>query len=148
MKMDAVSACIPIPVDHKIGDAKNMLPHPFVLYDETGTKVVLTIPPSGTILRAIATAQPMGNTTLEDGTVVPILLGHARHAGIDNHIPEGPIIVSDIVARTINELESKDGSPQPQRVIWVPDTNPSSVVRDQDGSILGVKRIVLASGVL
>jgi len=103
----------------------NLTPHNVVIVDEQGN-VILDIPPSGQVARVRVKQTPTGE-------VCGIPVVQTTFEGVEN-LPgprEGVIyVVSSMVAQVVSGRQD----------VVAPDTSPESVVRDEDGRIVGVKR--------
>ncbi len=102
----------------------NLTPHPIVLY--RGDEPVLTVPPSGTVARVSTHQMPSGEV---DG--IPVV--RTSFGKVEN-LPERQegtfYVVSTLVAQAVPFRDD----------VIAPDTGPESVVRDEDGKIVGVRR--------
>jgi hypothetical protein len=128
--------------DYNLAHAVNCTEHDFTLYDDTGTKVVLVIPPSGTVLRA--EDLPRATTRVEAGDAEAVVqIGLPERGPVYPDIPDAPIIVSEVAARAI--LAHHTPEKPFVHPIWVPCTGPESAVRDEAHRIVGVKSVVLAA---
>ena len=108
----------------------NLTPHDICVLLEDGSKIVY--PRSGKVLRAIPEKQKyLGK--LDDG--VPLVTA-PTFVGVDlgDLDSNAPIIVSAIVAELLNDRMYEG-------VVLSPDTGPDSVVRDNEGKIVAVRRL-------
>ena len=107
----------------------NRTPHAVVVFVD-GTSHI--IPASGIVARATSLPQeqeaPFAHEGVEIPCVTPPNFGGAE--GIDG---EEPILVSALVAPIAATVRAG---------IYSPDTGPGSVVRDGQGQILGVRRLI------
>lgn len=106
----------------------NWTPHPIVLIRDDGTRD--TIAPAGYVPRLAEETEPAGELA-----GVPVV--RMKRGGLTSAppaVPEGAaVIVGDVVA---DALAAALGVR-----VYSPDTGPSSVVRDGDGRIAGVRRL-------
>ncbi len=118
-------------------DAVNLTPHDIIVFAQDRKTVLFTVvPEQGEALR-LEQEKERSVFYLEvgDGVKVPCNSGPAVHAGMNRDPPNKPVIVSELVARHLVETGFAYS-------IFIPDTNPESVVRD-GGRILGVTRMTL-----
>ena len=124
-----------------LNKAFNYTPHTVTLYANDKKTVVWWLTAQSDPLRLVEAADSRLtiNAPVEGvGSVVPCIVGESSYTGL-NHTPHaGPIIVPSLVA----DYLIKTGFEHP---IFCPDTNPASVVRDDEGNILGTTRMVLRS---
>lgn len=117
----------------------NLTPHDINLFDPSGSKRILTIPSQG-VVRAKMETEPLGILYTDDGIALPIV--NATYGPPEGPLPEFSdevaIIVSHIAAQSILSHH-----PEWTGHILVPDTGPGSVVRDENGRILGVRQFIL-----
>lgn len=119
-----------------------MTPHPVTVIRADGSEV--TYPPSGEVLRAIAAPQDPVECT--DGLTV---VAPPRYTGV-SHPPPAPgarVIASAIACEaamaSVTEEEEFEGSGWAGVWLVSPDTGPESAVRDEQGRIRAVRRLVL-----
>ena len=138
----------------------NLTPHEIVVYDESGKNVILRIPPSGQIARVhseqVVVEKVDGipvvvtvyseveglppvceNCKIYGQKNCPLIRGYTKEKIKENtntnfcvlQVPKKYFIVSSIVAQHVSRED-----------VLAPDTSPDSVVRDEKGRILGVRR--------
>ncbi|GIQ64893.1 hypothetical protein PACILC2_34610 [Paenibacillus cisolokensis] len=110
----------------------NLTPHEVVIYNAEGTDIIASIPASGVVARVAQTAKPQSPVN-----GIPVVL--TEYGEVDGLPPEQPDvynIVSIVVAQALAAAGVK------RTDILVPDSGPASVVRDPDGKILGVRRLM------
>jgi len=122
----------------------NLTPHEVTIYDATGTKVLTRIPPSGFRAHLVEDTRVRG--TLAD---IPIVEKRYGPVLVDNETPHeiirkieripGVIIVSGLTLETAKETLSDF-----MTFVVAPDTGPQSAVRDEQGRIVGVKRLMVS----
>lgn len=105
----------------------NLTPHDICVYDADGKHIIRTYPASGTVARVKSTTEIVGEI---DGIAI------ARSAfgaieGLPDPQPGTTYIVSLLV------LQAASGK---RDDLIGPDTGPGSVVRDENGQIVGVRR--------
>jgi len=107
----------------------NLTPHPIDIFNEQGEKI-LSIPPSGVILRAITKKVKIGEVN-----GVPIYKVEYNIPRLPEPREDTVYIVSSIILQIlkIHEIQRSD--------ILAPDT--SNPVRDQKGNIIGVKAFIV-----
>ncbi len=122
-------------------DATNLTPHKVVVLREDKMTTLFEFPPDeGEALRLVQGAKRevfyvvVGKGEGDD-VLVPCNIGPPIYSGLNREPPDGPVIVSELVARHLVETGFKFP-------IFVPDTNPESVVRI-GGVIIGVANMTL-----
>jgi hypothetical protein len=127
-----------------IDEIVNLTPHDVVLCGPDG-KAVRTFPRSGNVLR-VRFSDPKLTVVHHDGCEIPVALGEVNPQFVQlefDHAPPPPsvaVIVSEVCAKVMMQnAEPGEGA------ILSPDTGPDSVVREQDGTLVGVRRLVLWS---
>lgn len=121
----------------------NCTPHPVVIYDSTGTKILATIPPSQWTIRVLTPPQRERAPVEIDGAEVPVVSAQDFEAGEVTGVPpcdefeqqNTTLIVGVIGAEAVDSLWCGP--------VYVTDTGPESAVRDPSGRILGVRRLQL-----
>ncbi len=119
--------------------AINLMPHDLHIYDSKKETVVFTTKRSGKVARLID-VPPRECIVEVDGVSITVRLGAPTFSGVTPELPDAPIIVSDLVARYVID---QDTFPH---AVWSPDTNPRSVVRDEEGGIKGTTCMVFHNG--
>lgn len=128
-----------VPGATALRDAVNLSPHDILVYEYDRKTVRHVFKSSGPSLRLEEGAKRKTVwLKAAPGVKVPCNLGGAQHSGLNRAVPEGPVIVSDLVARYLVEHGFK-------YAIFTPDTNPASSVRDSEGKIVGVLRMTIVS---
>lgn len=114
----------------------------------------VTIPPSGTVARVVE--RPVDGTTFRaslevDGSMVQVL-GPTIYGPVEGLPPEefgGPLyLVSALVAAAVRAYVPTHGYLPGYRErgdLLVPDTGPDSAIRNEQGQIVAVRRLRLAS---
>ncbi|HID70038.1 MAG TPA: hypothetical protein EYP35_06165 [Desulfobacterales bacterium] len=135
----------------------NLTPHEITIYHEEG---VLKIPPSGHVARVItANTEAAPVTIRNDSKNVKIPTVKREPKGLDLpppdkfiNNPKGVASVTLLVSAMVGEYIAQHGLPaqwidllREGVVVTVaaPDTGPDSVVRDENGRIIGVRRLVV-----
>ena len=141
---DDHSSTLPGNMSDKLNHAVNLTPHDVVLVDaESGE--IMTFPATGHSLR-VEFAESKVSTAVLGGTKVEIVHGprvpvNTNYNDLPDELQRAPaIIVSNIVAEAIWDTHTNGV------LLFVPDTGPESVVRDDKGQIKGVKRFILYDG--
>lgn len=124
--------------------AVNLTPHDIVIVDFEG-KVVLTFPTSGEVARLEGRVETEAVVRSGIGLgFLPVLIdktgdGHNCYAtcNLGRMKDAKNVIVSKMVADAMWEIVPENIT------IWAPDTGPGSVVRDANGNVIGVKRMLL-----
>lgn len=118
-------------------DAANLTPHSVIVFGSDQKTVLFTVEPEegGALRLEQGETRAVFYLEVGDGVKVPCNSGPAVYAGLNREPPNNSVIVSEIVARHLVET----GFAYP---VFIPDTNPESVVRD-GGRILGVTAITL-----
>lgn len=118
----------------------NLTPHAIHIYDEH-KKLVATIPASGHVLRVGSKPQRFIENIEYEKTVVPIFspADYTTCEGIEDIDITGKDL---IVSWVCGEGLMKERKDFPHRILN-PDTGPDSVVRDEQGKIIGVRRFIL-----
>lgn len=106
----------------------NYTPHTINVYDAEGREVIRSYPPSGEVARVNVTAKEVG--TANGVPVVHNTFGAVE--GLPEPLVETRILVSLMVLQAANRHD-----------LLAPDTGPASVVRDDAGNIVGVRRFVV-----
>jgi len=105
----------------------NLTPHDVRIYDAEGKNVIRTFPASGTVARVKSTTEIVGEV---DGiAVAKSTFGEIE--GLPAPQPGTKYIVSLLVLQAA--ARQRDD-------LIGPDTGPGSVVRDENGQIIGVRR--------
>ena len=106
----------------------NLTPHAITVYDAAGGRVIHVFEPAGQIARCESTA-----------TQVAVIDGISIHrttfgpvTGLPEPGPDTVYIVSSLVAQSLATSGRND--------VLAPDTGPDSVIRDEAGRIIGVRR--------
>jgi len=110
----------------------NLTPHQINIVNEKG-EIILSIPPSGKVARV--TARPV-----KVGEISGIPINKVEYGDIEG-LPEpqkGVIYIVSILV--LQALKSKGIQ---RNDVLAPDTNPYSVVRDEQGRIIGVKAFMV-----
>lgn len=134
------------PEDITKAEILNLTPHDIVVYNEDGTSQLETFPKSGFVARVVSENEQthLGEicgkvpvySPQTSGTVEwPSELFTATHAG-------DAVIVSMLVAQIFLQSLKERKDPVWAFPIYVPDTSPTGVVRDDSGKIIGTKRLV------
>ena len=109
----------------------NLTPHDLVVYDEMGEEEIASLPRAGEMARVETQAKEVGEFSL-NGHNVPLV---ETSFGDVVNLPEekdGTIyVVSVIVVQAVRGKRDD---------VVAPDTGPASVVRDDAGNIMGVRR--------
>lgn len=107
----------------------NLTPHTLNVVDDAG-KIILSVAPSGTVARVTTKQATVGNVAGID--IVRTVFGDVD--GLPDPQPDTIYVVSTLVLQALkaNGVIRDD--------VVSPDTSPSSVVRDDTGNIIGVKR--------
>ena len=109
----------------------NLTPHDLVVYDEMGEEEITRLPRAGEMARVETQAKEVGEFSI-NGHSVPLV---ETSFGDVVNLPEekdGTIyVVSILVVQAVRDLRDD---------VVAPDTGPASVVRDDGGNILGVRR--------
>ncbi len=88
----------------------------------------ITLPPSGVVARALSTPQ----VVTESIEGLPCVTS-PEFSGAENIEGKEPILVSALVAPIAAKVRSN---------VFSPDTGPASVVRNERGEIIGVRRLI------
>lgn len=119
----------------------NLTPHPVRLFD--GDRVICELPVSGPPVRVQTPPQPPKGTVYLWNVDVPVValqsFAGCQVSGLPGPSPDGsypPILVGIVGIEAV--LEAYPGP------VYCTDTGPASVVRDRDGSIIGVRRLQVA----
>ena len=108
-------------------DIINLTPHDVHIYDETGKTIIRTYPASGTVARVRSTTEIVGEV---DGIeIARTTFGEIE--GLPDPQPDTKYIVSLLVLQAVGGKRDD---------LLGPDTGPGSVVRDESGQIIGVRR--------
>ena len=112
----------------------NLTPHPCVVFDAAGVSEVARIAPSGQVARVKTTAIEAGQV-VEAGIKIPVV--STTYGNVEGlaEPKDGMIYIVSILVVTALRMQ---GVNRPD--VIAPDTGPDSVVRDQDGKIVGVRR--------
>lgn len=118
-------------------DAVNLTPHSVIIFGPDQKTVLFTVEPEegGALRLEQGEKREVFYLEVGDGVKVPCNAGPAVYAGMNREPPNKSVIVSELVARHLVEVGFAFS-------IFVPDTNPESVVRD-GGRILGVTMVTL-----
>ena len=131
-------------ISRKLNNAVNLTPHDVVLFDSIGKEELMTFKASGKTLRVDFSESKVSKAIIA-GSVVEV--AHAPRApkstnwdDLPDEIRRAPAIIvsamtADVVWPTMDPV-----------LVFVPDSGPESVVRDDGGKILGVKRFLLYDG--
>jgi hypothetical protein len=105
----------------------NLTPHDIKVYDAEGKNVIRTYPASDQVARVKSKAAVVGEV---DG--IPVVeTRFSEITGLPDEQPDTVYIVSLLV------LQAMEGD---RDDLIAPDTGPGSVVRDENGQIIGVRR--------
>jgi len=111
----------------------NLTPHEVTIFDAEGKNVIMRIPPSGVVARVETVSEIIGYC---DAGQVKIPVRATRYGEIRG-LPEAKkgviYIVSTVVLLALKAKGIKRND------VVAPDTNPDSVVRDEQGRVIGVK---------
>ncbi|MEK4951905.1 hypothetical protein NST12_16560 [Bacillus sp. FSL W8-1127] len=107
----------------------NLTPHTLTIVDDSG-RAILSVAPSGNVARVATQQTVVGNVAGID--VVRTVFGDVD--GLPAPQPDTVYIVSTLVLQALkaNGVDRDD--------VVAPDTSPTSVIRNADGQIVGVKR--------
>jgi len=106
----------------------NLTPHDVVIVDDSGKDIKLYLA-SGQVARVNTQAEPIGEI---DGIQV-VRTKNGDVDGLPVKQPDTVYLVSLVVAQALRDSRTD---------VYVPDTGPGSVVRDDKGQIIGVKRLM------
>ncbi len=106
---------------------RNFTPHTVNIFDEAGEKIILSIEPEKNQVRVDEEIIPMGK--INGIPVVEKIMG--RVIGLPAEIENIVYIVSVIVLHANNRDD-----------VVCPDTGPESVVRNEHGQVMGVRRFM------
>lgn len=115
---------------------KNYTPHPLSIYDESGSQCLYSIDSfiKGGI-RVSETTTRLRELELPEKTLVPVVIKkYGAVEGLPEKEKDTYLIVSLMVAQALRAQGVVRAD------ILSPDTGPDSVVRDNEGHILGVRR--------
>lgn len=118
----------------------NHTPHAIVIYKDD--KVIHTFPTVAPVLRLTeGTMSKWYFTPLqtENGNSIPVG-GPPAYIGL-SHVVKGHILVSQIVAQYLKE-HPEEVEAYGIKSVYVPDTGPGEVVRNDKGEIVGTKRLI------
>ena len=117
----------------------NLTPHDIHLCDDDG-QVRLTVPASGHVVRVGSKPQKVVETLKTPDGDIPVVFppSYTRCEGLPVEAKGHDLIVSWLCGDQL----LKEQPDYPHRVLN-PDTGPDSVVRDDKGRIVGVRRLVL-----
>ena len=104
----------------------NLTPHEVKVYNKEGKKVIFSFPPEGIPPRVKENTVP----DISIGEIKVVRKSFQSPEGLPEGKPYTYYIVPSLVAQSV---------PQ-RRDLLVPDTGPESVIRDEKGKILGVRR--------
>lgn len=110
----------------------NLTPHPITIRTADGD---IVLPPDGTVARVSTVETDAGAVVVDDsGRLVPVI---RRQFGKVIGLPEEdlPCVVSSLVLEAVRVQQPW------RRAIYAPDAGPTAI-RDQDGRILAVTRLV------
>ncbi|MCL6577663.1 hypothetical protein [Kyrpidia sp.] len=114
----------------------NLTPHDIVVFSGNGEKVV--IPKSGQTVRITSVAVP-ASYVLVGTTEIPLV--ETRFGDIEG-LPDPK---SDVLY-VVSALAAQAAAAQGRTDVVAPDTGPESAVRDENGNIIGVRRLTRPSG--
>jgi hypothetical protein len=103
-----------------------MTPHEIAIRTEHRE---VRVPPSGHVARVTSTSEPVES---HDGIPV-VRTSFGEVTGLPE-VSDVPVIVSSLVASALRT--------RPPYRVFVPDTGPDSVVRDEAGRIVAVRRLI------
>jgi len=112
----------------------NLTPHAIDFYDNDGNHY-MTVEPYGAVVRLDEKVEQVG-----DAAGVPVVRKNysisPKTIQLVEHLLEGGnmVIVSPIMLPYFKGFDD----------VYAPDTGPDSVVRDKEGRIIGVKRLIVA----
>jgi len=106
----------------------NLTPHDVVIVDDSGKEIKRYLA-SGQVARVNTQAEPIGEI---DGIQV-VRTKYGDVDGLPDKQPDTVYLVSLVVAQALRGSRTD---------VYVPDTGPGSVVRDDKGQIIGVKRLM------
>lgn len=109
----------------------NLTPHTVNVCDESGS-VVRSIEPSGKVLRLPTRAYAAG----ELDEIPLVRLSYEEPEDLPPVENDTVYIVSSLMIEPLARMGRRD--------FVAPDTSPGSVVRDDEGRIIGVKRLIVA----
>jgi DNA polymerase III epsilon subunit-like protein len=119
----------------------NLMPHDCVVYAQNKKDVLHTVPRSGNVLRLLP-AELVRKVHIkmdsDSDTLVTCAVGPPGYEGLDGEVPDSAVIVSDLVARHLKEMDFA-------HPVFVPDTNPGCAVRNDKGAIIGTTQLRLYS---
>ena len=122
--------------------AINLTPHTINLHKEDGT--VIEIPSSGTIRLKEKVSDPIYPFVVVKSFENPEVI-YRDEVKVVEITPEDPdtliIIVSSIALDIVKEIDLPEEIQKfTRKIVVAPDTGPNSVIRDENGRIVGVKR--------
>jgi len=112
----------------------NLTPHTITVFDSSGKKCLIEIPPSGQVARVATMAEEVGALPI-NGHDVPI--NRVTYGEVEN-LPEpqnGTIYIVSVLVLQALKGQRTD--------VMAPDTGPDSVVRDENGRIAGVRAFLV-----
>lgn len=117
----------------------NMTPHAILIQDIKNPGEFVKIPPCGIVPRLESTAGSVPNKTLLGGRIQVVRPTEYDYVNFifELHVTKTtPIIVSRMVAEYLRKIKFEwPGG------VYSPDTGPESVIRNDSGVIVGVKRL-------
>lgn len=113
----------------------NLTPHAVKIYAADGATLLTEVPPSGTVCRVKTLPQAPAGALDIGGVAVPLVTPQKFTAEVTGlpQDPQAAILVGIVGLESV--LAAHPGP------VYVTDTGPASVVRDDKGAILGVRRL-------
>lgn len=131
----------------KLANAVNLTPHDVVLMDAEGQEL-MTFPASGHSLRVVKFTEAKISKATVAGASVEII--HGPRTPVATNFDDLPDLIRQAPAMIVSAITA-DAAWDPMYngdgiLLFVPDTGPEAVVRDDKGQIRGVKRFILYDG--
>jgi hypothetical protein len=128
----------------KLANAVNLTPHDVVLMDAEGQEL-MTFPASGHSLRVVKFTEAKISKATVAGASVEII--HGPRTPVATNFDDLPDLIRQAPAMIVSAITADAAWETMEGVLlFVPDTGPEAVVRDDKGQIRGVKRFILYDG--
>lgn len=114
----------------------NCTPHPLTIHVDGR---VIEVPPSGNVVRVTADPQEELAPVMIDGLAIPVISSplFSAYSGLPEYVEGVSVVVGALAAAYLRD--HPDCWPG---AVFGPDTGPDGAVRDENGRIIGVRRLV------
>lgn len=113
----------------------NLTPHEINIYDVTGERLILSVPPSGKVARCAQADNQMDSIVVQDGDELMAIPIMASTFGAVDGLPEPSNLMAERRGYIVSRMALDAEADRQRRDIFAP----GPAVRDGDGRIIGCR---------